>query len=138
MQIPFSFTGRATEAFNTRDLDALLALMSEDFHFVDPMTETRGREETRIREQALFDAFPDVKVQMSPVVWNNRHLAMTAEFAGTFTGPFAMGGHMIQPSGKPFRFRFAGLFTFNEEHATHEEVFYDRIALMQALGQDLG
>jgi steroid delta-isomerase-like uncharacterized protein len=138
MHIPFNFAERATAAFNTRDLDGLLALMSEDFHFVDPMTETRGHEGTRAREQALFDAFPDVTVEMSPVAWNDRHMAMTAMFTGTFTGPLAIGDRVIPPNGKPFRFRFAGFFTFNDTHATHEEVFYDRVTLMQTLGQDPG
>ncbi|MBM2297748.1 ester cyclase [Sulfitobacter pseudonitzschiae] len=138
MQIPFNFTERASAAFNNRDLDALLGLMSEDFHFADPMGETTGRAATRAREEALFTAFPDIRVEMSPVVWNARHLAMTAVFTGTFTGAFAMGGQLIPPSGAPFQFRFAGLFTFDDHHATSEEVFYDRVALMQALGQGAG
>lgn len=135
MRIPLDYTTKATLAFNTRKLDQLAALLAPEFHYRDPMGAMTGRDVTLVREQAIFDAFPDVSVEMEPFAVTQDRLAMTALLTGTFTGPFVMGGHTIQPNGRPFSFRFAAFFQFDGGYAVREEVFYDRADLMQALGQ---
>lgn len=135
MRIPLDYTTKATLAFNTRKLDQLAALLAPEFHYRDPMGEMTGRDATLAREQAIFDAFPDVSVEMEPFAVTQDRLAMTALLTGTFTGAFIMGGHTIQPNGRPFSFRFAAFFQFDGGYAVREEVFYDRAELMQALGQ---
>lgn len=135
MRIPLDYTTKATLAFNTRKLDQLAALLAPEFHYRDPMGKMTGRDATLAREQAIFDAFPDVSVEMEPFAVTQDRLAMTALLTGTFTGPFVMGGHTIQPNGRPFSFRFAAFFQFDGGYAVREEVFYDRADLMQALGQ---
>lgn len=135
MLIPLDYTTRATIAFNTRKLDELAALLAPDFDDQDPMGAMTGRDATLAREQTIFDAFPDVFVDMKPFAATGDRLAMTAVLQGTFKGPFVMGGHTIQPNGSPFSFRFAALFQFDGNYAVREEVFYDRAELMQALGQ---
>lgn len=136
MRIPLNYTETATRAFNDRKLDDLVELLSLDFRYKDPMGDMTGREATRAREQAIFDAFPDVRVEMEPFAVAADRLAMTALLTGTFTGPFAMGGHTIEPNGAAFRFRFAAFFRFDGNFAVSEEVFYDRAELMRALGQN--
>ena len=135
MQIPLDYVTKATLAFNTRKLDQLATLLGPEFHYRDPMGEMMGRDATLAREQAIFDAFPDVLVEMEPFAATQDRLAMTALLKGTFTGAFIMGGHAIEPNGRPFAFRFAAFFQFDGGYAVREEVFYDRAALMQALGQ---
>lgn len=135
MQIPLDYTTKATLAFNTRKLDQLAALLAPEFHYQDPMGAMTGRDATLAREQAIFDAFPDVRVDMEPFAATQDRLAMTALLTGTFTGTFIMGGHAIKPNGRPFSFRFAAFFQFDGKYAVREEVFYDRAELMQALGQ---
>lgn len=134
MQIPLDYTAKATQAFNTRQLDQLALLLAPEFHYRDPMGAMTGREATIAREQAIFDAFPDVQVVMEPFAATPDRLAMTALLTGTFRGPFVMGGHTIEPNGRPFQFRFAAFFQFDGGYAVREEVFYDRAELMQALG----
>jgi steroid delta-isomerase-like uncharacterized protein len=135
MQIPLDYAAKATEAFNTRKLDQLALLLAPEFHYQDPMGAMTGREATLAREQAIFEAFPDVRVEMEPFAATEDRLAMSATLTGTFTGPFVMGGHKIEPNGKPFSFRFAAFFQFDGGYAVREQVFYDRAELMQALGQ---
>lgn len=135
MKIPLDYTSKATLAFNTRRLDQLGALLAPEFHYQDPMGSMTGRDATLAREQAIFDAFPDVSVEMEPFAATEDRLAMTALLTGTFAGPFIMGGHTIQPNDRAFQFRFAAFFQFDGGYAVREEVFYDRAALMQALGQ---
>jgi steroid delta-isomerase-like uncharacterized protein len=136
MSTAINYVEKATAAFNTRDLDELLTLLSEDIHYKDPMGEMVGREATRGREQALYDAFPDIRVTMTPFVCTDTKLALTALLEGTFRNAFNMGGHVIAPNGKPFSFKFAAFFTFEGGYVVREEAFYDRAELMQKLGQD--
>lgn len=135
MLVPLDHATKATLAFNSRQLDKLAVLLAPEFHYQDPMGSMSGRDATLAREQAIFDAFPDVQVAMEPFNATTDRLAMTAVLTGTFTGPFIMGGHRIDPNGKSFRFRFAAFFLFDGQYAVREEVFYDRAELMQSLGQ---
>jgi len=135
MLLPKEFPSRAEAAFNNRDLDALIALFAEEFVYRDPNGEARGREATRLREENLFRAFPDIKVEMTPFAWTQTTLAMTATMSGTFKGEFVVGDRVLIPTGKRFSFRFAAHFRFEGGYASSEEVFFDRPTLMRTLEQ---
>jgi len=124
----------ASRAFNARDLDALLALLSPDFLYVDPNGQARGHAETRAREQAIFDAFPDIRVVMKPLAWGDDALAMEAVLTGTHSGPFAYGGQIAPPSGRRIETRIAAHFTFSNGLAVREDAYYDRLTLLTQLG----
>lgn len=135
MLTPKEFVSKAEHAFNNRELDKLLALFSEEFVYRDPNGPSPGKEATRAREEALFSAFPDIRVKMTPFAWTDTTLAMTAVMTGTFEKPFAVGGQELSPTGQHFSFEFAAHFRLREGLAVSEDVFYDRMTLLHALGQ---
>ena len=132
---PHDFAPKAEHAFNSRNMEMLLSLFSETFVYRDPNGESRGKEATRAREEALFSAFPDIQVEMTPVAWTDTALAMTAVMTGTFENAFSVGESVLPPNGQRFSFGFAAHIQIRDGLAVSEDVFYDRLNLLQALGQ---
>jgi ketosteroid isomerase-like protein len=65
---PNDYAERAASAFNRRDVEAMLALVCEDFIYLDGMGIQTGREAMRKREIALLEALPDAQVIFDPFV----------------------------------------------------------------------
>jgi steroid delta-isomerase-like uncharacterized protein len=128
------YAERASQAFNTRNIDALMALQAEDFVYADETGASRGHAETRAREAALFEAFPDIAVTMQLFAWTEDTLALDVTLTGTHTGPFAFGGQVAPPTGRRIETRMAAHFTFREGLAVAERAYYDRLALLAQLG----
>lgn len=85
------YAARAASAFNRRDLEAMLALVSEDVGYFDGIGIQTGREAMHKRELALLEAFPDAKVILSPFVVTDDRLALIVFLTGTFTAPLVQG-----------------------------------------------
>lgn len=127
---PKDYAERAASAFNRRDVQAMLALVCEDFIYLDSMGIQTGREAMRKRETALFEALPDAQVIFSPFVVGNDRLALTAFLTGTFTAPLVLPDRVIPPHGRHITAHYAAHFTFREGLAIREEAFFDSAVLM--------
>ncbi|MBC2655046.1 nuclear transport factor 2 family protein [Pseudomonas sp. MSSRFD41] len=135
---PHDYAERAARAFNHRDLDSMLALVCEDFIYLDGMGMQSGRESMRKRETALFEAFPDAHVTLTPFIVADDRLALSALLTGTFTAPLVLPGRVIPPHGQPVAVRYSAHFTFTDGLARREEVFFDSAALMPPADQQEG
>ncbi|SDY27303.1 ester cyclase [Pseudomonas sp. NFIX28] len=127
---PNDYAQRAANAFNRRDIEALLALVSEDFTYLDSMGIQVGREAMRQRETALFEAFPDGHLILSPFAVGTDRLALTAMLSGTFAAPLVLPDRVLAPHGRFIAVHYAAHFTFKGGLAIHEEVFFDSAILM--------
>jgi hypothetical protein len=64
-------------AINARDLDALVALMTEDHRFVDKAEKVvQGREEATAAWRGFFSAFPDYRNFFSLVAGSENHIGV--------------------------------------------------------------
>lgn len=124
------FATRAANAFNHRDIEAMVALVSEDFVYLDGMGLQIGREAMRKREKALFDALPDARVTLTPFLVADDRLALTALLAGRFSAPLVLADRVIPPHGRPVTIHYAAHFTFRNGLAIREEAFFDTSVLM--------
>jgi ketosteroid isomerase-like protein len=124
------YAQRAAEAFNRRDVESMLALVCEDFIYLDSMGIQIGRQSMRKRETAILDALPDVKVSLTPFMVADDRLALTALLTGTFTAPLVLPGRVIAPHGRPITLHYAAHFTFKDGLAIREEAFFDSAVLM--------
>lgn len=127
---PNDYAERAAHAFNHRDLESMLALVCEDFIYLDGMGIQHGRESMRKRETALFEAFPDAQVTFTPFIVTDDRLALTAMLTGTFTAPLVLPGRVIPPHGRPIAVHYSAHFTFRDGLVSREEVFFDSAVLM--------
>ncbi|WP_409276898.1 ester cyclase [Pseudomonas defluvii] len=135
---PNDYAERASRAFNCRDMEAMLALVCEDFIYLDGMGIQTGRESMRKRETALFEAFPDAQVTFSPFMVSDELLALTAVLTGTFAAPLVLPSRVIPPHGRPITIHYAAHFTFRNGLAIREEAFFDSAALMSSAEQGEG
>lgn len=86
------------DAINTRDVEKICALMSEDHLFVDALgTEVRGREAMRNAWKVYFQWFPDYRVSHEEIFSEG---AVVAAF-GSAEGTYAKNGQL----GKENRWR---------------------------------
>ena len=135
---PNDYAQRASSAFNCRDVEAMLALVSEDFIYLDGMGIQTGRESMGKRETALFYAFPDAQVTFTPFMVADDRLALTALLTGTFAAPLVLPDRVIAPHGHHITVRYAAHFTFRNGLAIREEVFFDSAVLMPSAEQGEG
>ncbi|WP_339547661.1 ester cyclase [Pseudomonas sp. RA_35y_Pfl2_P32] len=135
---PNDYADLAARAFNRRDVEAMLALVGEDFLYLDSRGIQIGRESMRKRETALFYALPDARVTLTPFMVTDDHLALTALLTGTFAAPLVLSGRVIPPHGQPITVHYAAHFTFENGLAVREEVFFDSAQLMPLAVQGEG
>lgn len=129
------YAARAASAFNRRDLEAMLALVSEDVIYFDGIGIQTGREAMYKRKRALLAAFPDAKMNLSPFVVTDDRLALTVFLSGTFTAPLAVSGRVIPPHGRHITLYYAAHLTFRGGLVIREEVFFDSVVLMPLADQ---
>lgn len=135
---PNDYAERASRAFNRRDMETMLALVCEDFIYLDGMGIQTGREAMRKREIALLEALPDAQVIFSPFAVGNDRLALTAFLTGTFAAPLVLPGRVIAPHGRHITVHYAAHFTFRNGLAIREEAFFDSAVLMPLAEQGEG
>ncbi len=85
-------------AWNSRDIDAILALVDEDFCYDDVTTwdgPLNGKDEFREYLEMVFRAFPDLKFEPTdwPVMFSldGRHAAVASRAIATFSGDMRGG-----------------------------------------------
>jgi len=128
------YPGLAQDAFNRRDLAALSALWSEDFHYLAPGEETRGREAALRRERGLFEAFPDLRADLSRNFAAGERLVIEGVLRGTHQGRLRLGDVELAPSGRAVVIEFTAVFLFADGVVREERVAFDRLGLLAQLG----
>jgi predicted ester cyclase len=73
------------------------------------MAPIKGRDTIISMVKGFMSAFPDYKGENFMVVGDGNHVAVFADYSGSFKKPF-MG---MKPNGKAFKYRDVDLFTFN-------------------------
>ncbi len=90
------------DSVQRRDAAALGRLYAEDavlFHPLSPEP-LRGREAIRASDQILFEAFPDVAVEVRSVLGTEEQCAGEVVIRGTNTGPLDLGDGPMEPTGR--------------------------------------
>jgi ketosteroid isomerase-like protein len=76
------------EAINTKQMDKLSALMSEDHRFIDSDgSETLGREQMSDAWRHYFEMVPDYRIEVREVLSRGDVVALLGVAEGTFAGP---------------------------------------------------
>ena len=86
---PDTPVGRAVEAFNDHDLDALMAEMADGHTFVDPLVPSGvSGEKLRAYTADVFAGFPDVRLDVDRVFEDaDGSVALEGSYSGTHEGP---------------------------------------------------
>jgi hypothetical protein len=141
------FLERWEQGWNTRDLDALQRMVSEEIVWEDPAMHGEtvcGRAQFKAFTETFFRAFPDVTFQGigRPFVdlagvWMGVRWRMT----GTFTGELQIWSKqlgaspaMIAPTGNSFDIEGIDLYEIHDGVLANYAIHYDLLGFSQQLG----
>jgi steroid delta-isomerase-like uncharacterized protein len=138
---------RWLEAWNTHDLDALTALVTDDIFWDDPAMfgETvHGRTEFRAFTEIFFRAFPDVRFDAAGPMYiatEGVGLAAPWRMTATFTGELAWWGKRYgenppayAPTGRRVDIEGVDLYELRDGLLSHWTILYDLFGLSQQIG----
>jgi steroid delta-isomerase-like uncharacterized protein len=141
------FAVRWLEAWNSHDLDALEAMVTEDITWEDPAQfgETvHGRAEFRAFTQDFFRGLPDVRFEPTGppyVPLEGDGVAVTWRMTGTFTGDLAFWGKRYganppawAPTGRSVDIEGVDLYEFRDGLLSKWTIVYDLFGLSRQLG----
>jgi steroid delta-isomerase-like uncharacterized protein len=129
---------KLVDAIELGDAESYVQLFAEDAIQRHPLAEQplHGREAIRQGEQALFDAFSDVGVEVRSVVGNGLRVLVEVVLRGTNTGPLDLGGAEPMPAtGRRIELPAVWAFDFSSDGlVTEERDYFDTALIMSQLG----
>jgi steroid delta-isomerase-like uncharacterized protein len=123
---------RLYDAINAHDIDAVAAVMADDFIEHEEMPGlTPSREGALQMFEQTFTAFPDLRFEPEDLLVDGDKGVARARFTGTHEGDF-MG---VPASGKPVDVQLIDIFRFGDDGLVREHWgVMDTLALMQQVG----
>jgi steroid delta-isomerase-like uncharacterized protein len=126
------------DAIRREDAEAYSKLFAEDAVLEHPLAARplQGRAVIREGEQALFDAFSDVDVEVRTFTSEGPRVAVEVVLRAINTGSMDFGdGEPVQPTGRRIEVPAAWIFEFGPESlVTAERDYFDAAAMMSQLG----
>ncbi len=102
----------SAEGFNTHSVDQIFKDFTPDMiDYGDGSGPAiKGKDSIKFLMKDFFTAFPDMKGENLTALADGNKVAVFADWSGTFKGAF-MGR---KPTNKPFKFKDADFYTFND------------------------
>jgi steroid delta-isomerase-like uncharacterized protein len=122
---------RRHDAFNSRDIPALVRDVSEDSVVDSPFAGgiTRGRAAIEDLYRSFFHAFPDAKLGWEDTLIDGDRVMLIGRLSGTDTG-----GFLAPPSGRSFDIPLVLSYTLQNDLIVHERRIYDFTGMMVQVG----
>jgi steroid delta-isomerase-like uncharacterized protein len=126
---------RFYENFDRGDVDAALAVFSDDLETTDPgMGTVHGLEPFREYLETLKRAVPDARALVEQMYAAGDAVIVEGRFVGTHTGPLAGPDGDIQPTGASVDLRFADVSRVRGGKIVSYHTYYDQLGLLTQLG----
>jgi steroid delta-isomerase-like uncharacterized protein len=123
------------EALNAMDLDAAVAMISPSADIRTPMGAFTGGTAYGEWISRLFRALPDMCHEIRGIaVEEGQTLAFEWYTTGTFTGPLAMPGGDVPPTGKTIDVTGADFWRFEGGLIVAYHLYFDHLELLRQLG----
>lgn len=124
---------RFVQAVNSRDHDALDAVVRADYRRICPATpdvDVQSLDDFKRFLEADLQGFPDSVVTLDALVAEEDHVGFWATYRGTQMG--AMG--TFPATGKPATAPFAGVFRIQDGMIAETRLTWDNLAVLRQLG----
>ena len=122
------------EAHRAHDIDTMLTYLADDVTIQSAagpdMPPAKGKEEARGHWQAIYDTFPDFRMDAVDLTSEGDTLFAEISHGGTMEGP--MGPK--QPTGQSYRTQGAFRFDFSEGKIRSILSYWDTAAMARQLG----
>ncbi|WP_096391422.1 ester cyclase [Halopenitus persicus] len=121
---------RVFDALNDRDFDAFADTHADDVVLHDHDEEFHGVEAVTEHEQALYEAFPDMKYTPKVILAEDDRVAARWTATGTHEGEL----EGIPPTGTEVEFPASGVLRVEDGKITEVWLTYDQLGMLQQLG----
>ncbi len=126
---------RFYENFDRGDVDAALAVFSDDLETIDPgMGTVHGLQPFREYLETLKKAVPDARAVIEEMREAGDAVIVEGRFVGTHTGPLEGPDGTIEPSGSHVDLRFADVSRVRGGRIVSYHTYYDQLGLLTQLG----
>jgi len=124
------------DGFNSKDYDAIVALVADDFELIDCASGERytGPEGARRNAEGWLMPFADVKVELLNVVTSGDWAVAEAVGRGTHTGPMQTPMGEVAPTGRKMELHFCSVIRVQDGKIVEERDYYDVMTIANQLG----
>ena len=124
------------EAWNTHDVDAILALHTDDSVFENHTSGGHGvgKEAIRAIVTSVFAAFPDIRFDARRTYVRDDLVVQEWTASATFDKPFTRAGKTYAPTGKKISWNGADVIPMKNGLVARKDVYVDSISFLRQLG----
>jgi steroid delta-isomerase-like uncharacterized protein len=127
---------RYADAWNRHDVDAVLALHTEDAVFENHTSGGRAAGKAEIREliERVSVTFPDLKFTTRRAYFTENVAVVEWTATATHQNPITWGARTLPPTGKPMSWNGMDLLPMRGGLVARKDVYVDSISLLRQAG----
>jgi steroid delta-isomerase-like uncharacterized protein len=132
-----AIANKLLEAFNNQDAEAYAKLYTEDQITIVPTTSVpvQGREAKEEMLAGVFQAFPDLVIEHTLILYSDDYIVVEGVMKGTHTGPFESPGRTLPPTGNNIEIRNVFILKVTPEgFIAQDNTYFDTFSYMRQLG----
>jgi steroid delta-isomerase-like uncharacterized protein len=124
------------EAWNRHDIEAILAMHTEDSTFESHTSGGKGVGKAAIREilKGVFAAFPDLRFDARRTYVRDGLVTQEWTATGTLAIPYTRDATTVQPTGKKVSWNGVDVMPFVGALVARKDVYVDSMGFLRALG----
>lgn len=118
-------------AFNARDVEEIMAIHGSDCEKVDPGARLRGGDQVVAWRSALWDAFPDLQLEVARVVEEGPAVAIQGVARGTHRGTLRSPGADIPPTGRSVECTWSDYYEVQGGQIVSTRLHFDQLGILE-------
>ncbi|OQY99791.1 MAG: hypothetical protein B6D35_08515 [Candidatus Brocadia sp. UTAMX2] len=124
------------EAWNSHNVEAILAMHTDDSVFENHTSGGKGVGKDAIREilRGVFAAFPDICFTARRTYVRDSLVIQEWTATGTLAIPYTKGAVTVQPTGKKVSWSGIDVIPFTGNLVARKDVYVDSMSFLRALG----
>jgi steroid delta-isomerase-like uncharacterized protein len=127
---------RYADAWNRHDVDAILALHTEDAVFENHTSggHAMGKAELRRLIEGVFSTFPDLQFATRRAYFAENVAVVEWTATATHQNPISWGARTLPPTGKQMSWNGTDLLPIREGLVARKDVYVDSISFLRQAG----
>ena len=125
-----------SEAWNNHDVEAILAMHTDDSVFENHTSGGKGVGKVAIREilEGVFAAFPDIRFEARRTYVRDGLVTQEWTATGTLAIPYSKGSTTVKPTGRKVSWKGVDVIPFAGKLVARKDVYVDSMEFLKALG----